>query len=68
MSETMFHELPILDVHKENIEEAWPIIISAINGATFVGLDAELSGLGRRLIGLVDDWIRFLNWGIKCVD
>lgn len=48
MSETMFHELPILDVHKENIEEAWPIIISAINGATFVGLDAELSGLGAK--------------------
>ena len=46
MSETKFHELPILDVHKENIEEAWPIIIEAIKTATFVGLDAELSGLG----------------------
>ena len=47
MSETKFHELPILDVHKENIGEAWPIIINAIEGATFVGLDAELSGLGE---------------------
>jgi len=48
MSETKFHELPILDVHKENIGEAWPIIINAIEGATFVGLDAELSGLGAK--------------------
>lgn len=48
MSETKFHELPILDVHKENIEEAWPIIIEAIKTATFVGLDAELSGLGAK--------------------
>ena len=46
MSATKFHELPILDVHKENIEEVWPLIIKAINQSTFVGLDAELSGLG----------------------
>ena len=47
MSETKFHELPILDVHKENIEEVWPLIINAIKQSTFVGLDAELSGLGK---------------------
>jgi len=48
MSETKFHELPILDVHKENIEEVWPLIIEAIKSSTFVGLDAELSGLGAK--------------------
>jgi len=48
MSATKFHELPILDVHKENIEEVWPLIIKAINQSTFVGLDAELSGLGAK--------------------
>ena len=47
MSETKFHELPILDVHKENIEEVWPLLMKAIKQSTFVGLDAELSGLGE---------------------
>jgi len=48
MNETKYHELPILDVHKENIEIVWPIVTEAIKASTYIGLDVGLSGLGAK--------------------
>ncbi|ELT96816.1 hypothetical protein CAPTEDRAFT_205148 [Capitella teleta] len=43
-----FAFVPIIDVTKGNLEEVWPTIVSAIQNATFVALDNELTGLGER--------------------
>lgn len=43
-----FASVPVIDVHRDNIESLWPSIILAIRNASFIALDAEFSGLGLR--------------------
>ena len=41
-----FEEVPIIEVHRDNFDEKWPMIISAIKSATFVAVDTvSCSGL-----------------------
>lgn len=44
----MEKKLPIIEVTKDNFEEVWPSIAQAVKDATFVAVDCELSGLGKR--------------------
>ncbi|XP_028392038.1 target of EGR1 protein 1-like [Dendronephthya gigantea] len=40
--------IPVVDVHAENVREYWPGLILAIKSATFIALDLEMSGIGNR--------------------
>ena len=40
--------IPVVDIHAENVKEYWPAITLAIQSATFIALDLEMSGIGNR--------------------
>lgn len=31
--------VPVVDVHKDNIQQVWPGLLEAIRGASFIALD-----------------------------
>jgi len=43
-----FAKVPVVNVHKENLEKFEPVIVKNIQDCDFLGIDCELSGLGDR--------------------
>jgi len=43
-----FAKVPVVNVHKENLEKFAPVIVKNIQDCDFLGIDCELSGLGDR--------------------
>jgi len=48
MATADFERVPVIDVHRENFEKHKNSIYEAIDAASFIALDCELSGLGDR--------------------
>ncbi|XP_074642212.1 target of EGR1 protein 1-like isoform X2 [Tubulanus polymorphus] len=48
MSSANFHEVPVVDVTRDNIVEIWPSLQFSLQQAMFVALDLEMSGIGNR--------------------
>ena len=34
-----FHTVPVVDVSTENLTQIWPVLVSAMQSATFVAID-----------------------------
>jgi len=43
-----FNEIVVTEVTKENFEELWPCMVKDIKAASFIAVDAEMSGLGSK--------------------
>ncbi|KAK2160795.1 hypothetical protein LSH36_127g16051 [Paralvinella palmiformis] len=41
-------KVPVIEVNTDNIVHLWPAILQAVQSATFIAIDTELSGLGNR--------------------
>ncbi|XP_071490969.1 target of EGR1 protein 1-like [Diadema antillarum] len=56
--------VPIIDIHRDNFTDFWPAINLAIQTASFIAIDAELSGLGCRrnlMAKSIEDRYRFIS-------
>ncbi|XP_061181728.1 target of EGR1 protein 1-like [Saccostrea echinata] len=43
-----FESIPVLDVNINNLHHLWPSLMKAVESATFIAIDTELSGIGTR--------------------
>lgn len=42
----MEEQLALVDVHTDTVADTWPLVLEAVQRASFIALDLELSGLG----------------------
>ncbi|XP_033127408.1 target of EGR1 protein 1-like [Anneissia japonica] len=59
-----FENVPVVDVHSDNISIIWPSLLLAVRSANFLAIDFELSGLGNRrnlVTRSMDDRYKFIS-------
>ncbi|XP_048585700.1 target of EGR1 protein 1 isoform X2 [Nematostella vectensis] len=63
-----YSRVPVIDVHAENLEAIWPVLVESIHTSSLIALDTELSGLGNRkklIAKSVEDRFKFMADVVK---
>ncbi|EDO45139.1 predicted protein [Nematostella vectensis] len=63
-----YSRVPVIDVHAENLEAIWTVLVESIHTSSLIALDTELSGLGNRkklIAKSVEDRFKFMADVVK---